>query len=74
MKQTKTNFESFIVIGVVLIIVIPLIGSSSITPPDNASGTMGGKVFAQTSNDAIPNLQFSYTKLGVLNGGFQRIS
>lgn len=74
MKQTKTNFESFIVIGVVLIMVIPLIGSSSITPPDNASGTMGGKVFAQTSNDAIPNLQFSYTKLGVLNGGFQRIS
>jgi hypothetical protein len=73
MKQTKTNFESFIVIGVVLIMVIPLIGSSSITPPD-ASGTMGGKVFAQTSNDAIPNLQFSYTKLGVLNGGFQRIS
>jgi hypothetical protein len=35
----------------------------------------GDKVFAQASNDATTtNLQFSYTKLGVLSGAFQRIS
>ena len=68
-KQVKTNFESFIVIGV-LIIAISLIGSSLPGLPlpqwDN--------IFAQASNDATTNLQFSYTKLGVLSGGFQRIS
>lgn len=31
-------------------------------------------VFAQTSNDATTNLEFSYTVLGVLSGSFQRIS
>jgi hypothetical protein len=31
-------------------------------------------VFAQPSNDATTNLQFSYTKLGVFSGGYQRIS
>jgi hypothetical protein len=72
MKQTKTNFESFIVIGV-LIMAISLIGSSF---PDLATmlEVRWDKIFAQPSNDATTNLQFSYTKLGVLSGGFQRIS
>jgi hypothetical protein len=73
MKQTKTNFESVIVIGV-LIMVISLIRSSFTALPIMYEVRWEDKVFAQTSNDAIPNLQFSYTKLGVLSGGFQRIS
>ncbi|SRR5215203_2077024 len=73
MKQVKTNFESFIVIVGVLLITISLIGSSF---PDLQImlDVQMGKVFAQASNDATTNLQFSYTKLGVLSGGFQRIS
>src|ERR671914_1564685 len=71
MKQTKTNFESLIVIGV-LIMVISLIGSSAL--PIMHEVRWEDKVFAQTSNDATPNLQFSYTKLGVLSGAYQRIS
>ncbi len=67
MKQTKTNLESFIVIGV-LIMAIFLID-------DSLSGLPWDKVFVQASNDATAtNLQFSYTKLGVLSGAFQRIS
>jgi hypothetical protein len=72
MKQTKT-IESFIVIGA-LIMAIPLIGNSF---PDLSImlDVQWDKVFAQASNDATtPNLQFSYTKLGVLSGAFQRIS
>ncbi|HKG89310.1 MAG TPA: hypothetical protein VKA95_13375 [Nitrososphaeraceae archaeon] len=69
-KLTKTNFESFIVIGV-LIMAIALIGSSF----PNLVDVQWDKVFAQASNDATTtNLQFSYTKLGVLNGAYQRIS
>jgi hypothetical protein len=72
-KQTKTNFESFIVIGI-LIIAIYLIGSSLPDLPIMFE-VQWNKVFAQASNDATtPNLQFSYTKLGVLNGAYQRIS
>ena len=70
MKQVKTNFESFIVIGV-LIIAISLIDSSLPGLPLMLE-TQWDNVFA--SNDATTNLQFSYTKLGVLSGGFQRIS
>ena len=70
-KLTKTNFESFIVIGV-LIMAIALIGSSFPNLPIMVD--VQDKVFAQASNDATTNLQFSYTKLGVLSGGFQRIS
>ena len=73
MKQSKTNFESLIVIGV-LIMVISLIGSSFTALPIMHEVRWEDKVFAQTSNDATPHLQFSYTKLGVLSGGFQRIS
>src|ERR687891_813361 len=71
-KQVKTNFESFISIGV-LIIAISLVGSSL---PGLLLMLEGQQdvVFAQPSNDATPNLQFSYTKLGVLSGAFQRIS
>ena len=72
MKQVKTNFESFIVIGV-LIIAISLIGSSLSGLPLMLE-VQWDNVFAQASNDATTNLQFSYTKLGVLSGGFQRIS
>lgn len=68
MKQVKTNFESFIVIGV-LIIAISLIGSSLPGLPLMLE-VHWDTVFAQ----ATTNLQFSYTKLGVLSGGFQRIS
>jgi hypothetical protein len=68
MKQVKTNFESFIVIGV-LIIAISLIGSSLPGLPLMLE-VQWDNVFAQ----ATTNLQFSYTKLGVLSGGFQRIS
>jgi hypothetical protein len=71
-KQTKINFESFIVIGV-LIMAIALIGSSSPSLPMMLD-IQRDKVFAQPSNDATTNLQFSYTKLGVLSGAFQRIS
>jgi hypothetical protein len=73
MKQTKTNFELLIVIGV-LIMVISLIGSSFTALPIMHEVRWEDKVFAQTSNEATPNLQFSYTKLGVLSGAFQRIS
>ena len=72
MKQVKTNFESFIVIGV-LIIAISLIGSSLPGLPLMLE-VQWDNVFAQASNDATTNLQFSYTKLGVFSGGFQRIS
>src|ERR671918_2031252 len=72
-KQTKTNFELLIVIGV-LIMVISLIGSSFTALPIMHEVRWEDKVFAQTSNEATPNLQFSYTKLGVLSGGYQRIS
>jgi hypothetical protein len=72
-KLTKTNLESFIVIGV-LIMAIPLIGSSFADLPTMLD-VQWNKVFAQASNDATTtNLQFSYTKLGVLGGVFQRIS
>jgi hypothetical protein len=72
-KLTKTNFESFIVIGV-LMMAIALIGSSSPTLPMMLD-VQWDKIFAQASNDATTtNLQFSYTKLGVLSGAFQRIS
>jgi hypothetical protein len=72
-KLARTNFESFIVIGV-LIMAIPLIGSSLPDFPIMLE-IQGDKVFAQASNDATTtNLQFSYTKLGVLSGAFQRIS
>jgi hypothetical protein len=73
MKQSKTNFESLIVIGV-LIMVISLIGSSLTALPIMHEVRWEDKVFAQTSNNATPHLQFSYTKLEVLSGGFQRIS
>src|SRR5918994_1529740 len=73
MKQTKTNFESFIIMGV-LIMAIPLIGNSFPDLPTTLD-VQWYKVFAQASNDATTtNLQFSYTKLGVLNGAYQRIS
>jgi hypothetical protein len=72
MKQVKTNFESFIVIGL-LTIAISLIGSSLPGLPLMLE-VQWDNVFAQASNDATTNLQFSYTKLGVLSGGFQRIS
>src|SRR5918996_1622084 len=72
-KQTKTNFELLIVIGV-LIMVISLIGSSFTALPIMHEVRWEDEVFAQTSNEATPNLQFSYTKLGVLSGAFQRIS
>src|ERR687897_2902134 len=72
MKQVKTNFESFIVIGV-LIIAISLIGSSLPGLPLRLE-TQWDNVFAQASSDATTNLQFSYTKLGVFSGGYQRIS
>jgi hypothetical protein len=72
-KLTKTNFESFIVIGV-LMMATPLIGSSFSDLPIMLD-IQWDKVFAQASNDATAtNLQFSYTKLGVLNGAYQRIS
>jgi hypothetical protein len=72
-KLARTNFESFIVIGV-LIMAIPLIGSSLPDFPIMLD-VQWDKVFAQASNDATTtNLQFSYTKLGVLSGAFQRIS
>jgi hypothetical protein len=72
-KLTKTDFESFIVIGV-LIMTIALIGSSFPNLPIMLD-VQWDKVFAQASNDATTtNLQFSYTKLGVLNGAYQRIS
>lgn len=35
---------------------------------------LGDNVLAQSSTEATANLQFSYTKLGVLSGGIQRIS
>jgi hypothetical protein len=73
MKQAKTDFESFIVIGV-LIIAISLIGSS-LTGLPLMLEVQWNDVFAQVSNDATTtNLQFSITKLGVLNGAYQRIS
>jgi hypothetical protein len=72
MKQVKTNFESFIVIGL-LIMAIPLIGSS-FSDLQIMLDVQMDMVFAKASNDATTNLQFSYTKLGVLSGGFQRIS
>ena len=72
MKQTKTNFELFIIMGV-LIMTIPLIGNSFPDLPTMLD-VQWYKVFAQASNDATTtNLQFSYTKLGVLNGAYQRI-
>ena len=71
-KQVKTNFESFIVIGV-LIIAISLVGSSLSGLLLMLEGQQD-VVFAQPSNDATTNLQFSYTKLGVFSGGYQRIS
>jgi hypothetical protein len=72
-KLTKTGFESFIVIGV-LIMATPLIGSSFLELPVMLD-VQWDKVFVQASNDATStNLQFSYTKLGVLNGAYQRIS
>ena len=71
-KQVKANFESFIVIGV-LIIAIPLVGSSLSGLLLMLEGQQD-VVFAQPSNDATTNLQFSYTKLGVFSGGYQRIS
>jgi hypothetical protein len=57
MKQTRTNFESFIVIGGVLIMVITLIGSSFTALPITHEIRGEDKVFAQTSNDTTPNLQ-----------------
>jgi hypothetical protein len=74
MKQVKTNFESFIIIVGVLIITISLIGSSFTSLPILHEVRWEDKVFAQASSDATTNLQFSYTKLGVLSGGYQRIS
>ena len=71
-KQVKTNFESFISIGV-LIIAISLVGSSLSGLLLMLEGQQD-VVFAQPSNDATTNLQFSYTKLGVFSGGYQRIS
>jgi hypothetical protein len=72
-KLTKANFESFIVIGV-LIMATPLIGSSFPDLPMMLD-IQWAKVFAQASNDVTTtSLQFSYTKLGVLNGAYQRIS
>src|SRR5215212_8860501 len=73
MKQVETNFEWVIVIVGVLLITISLIGSSF---PDLQImlDVQMDKVFAQASSDATTNLQFSYTKLGVLSGGYQRIS
>jgi hypothetical protein len=72
-KLTKTNFESFFVIGV-LIMATPLMASSFPDLPIMVD-VQWDKVFAQASNDATTsNLQFSYTKLGVLNGAYQRIS
>ena len=71
-KQVKTNFESFIVIGV-LIIAISLVGSSLSGLLLMLEGQQD-VVFAQPSNDATTNLRFSYTKLGVFSGGYQRIS
>jgi hypothetical protein len=72
MKLVKTNFESFIVIGV-SIIAISLIGSSFTDLPLMLE-VQWDKVSAQASNDATTTLQFSYTKLGVFSGAFQRIS
>ena len=74
MKQVETNFESFIVIVGVLIITISLISSSFTGLPIMHKVRWEDKVFAQASSDATTNLQFSYTKLGALSGGFQRIS
>jgi len=74
MKQVETNFESFIVIVGVLIITISLISSSFTGLPIMHKVRWEDKVFAQASSDATTNLQFSYTKLGVLSGGYQRIS
>ena len=54
MKQSKTNFESLIVIGV-LIMVISLIGSSFTALPIMHEVRWEDKVFAQTSNDATPH-------------------
>ena len=54
--------------------VISLIGSSFTALPIMHEVRWEDEVFAQTSNEATPNLQFSYTKLGVLSGAFQRIS
>ena len=71
-KQVKTNFESFISIGV-LIIAISLVGSSLSGLLLMLEGQQD-VVFAQPSNDATTNLQFSYIKLGVFSGGYQRIS
>jgi hypothetical protein len=72
MKQIKTDFESFIVIGV-LIIAISLIGSS-LTGLPLMLEVQWDIVLAQAPNDTTINLQFSYTKLGVFSGAFQRIS
>src|SRR5215208_2609382 len=74
MKQVETNFESFIVMVGVLIITISLISSSFTGLPIMHKVRWEDKVFAQASSDATTNLQFSYTKLGVLSGGYPRIS
>ena len=58
MKQVKTNFESFIVIGV-LIIAISLIGSSLPGLPLMLE-TQWDNVFAQAFKVARTNLQFSH--------------
>ena len=72
-RQVKTNFESLVVIGV-LIFALSLIGSSFLGLPLILE-VQWDIVFVQASNDAAStNLQFSYTKLGVLNGAYQRIS
>src|ERR671915_341928 len=72
-RQVKTNFESLVVIGV-LIFALSLIGSSFLGLPLILE-VQWDIVFVQASNDAAStNLQFSYTKLGALNGAYQRIS
>lgn len=53
-----------------LITAISLIGGSFPGLPI----MLGDNVLAQSSTEATANLQFSYTKLGVLSGGIQRIS
>lgn len=71
-KQTKTNFESFIVIGVL----ITALSLDSNSFPDILImlGVHNDEVFAQTSDDTTTNLEVSYTELGVLSGSFQRIT
>src|ERR687893_16385 len=59
MKQVKTNFESFIVIGV-LIIAISLIGSSLPGLPLMLE-VHWDNVFAHASNDATSNKQLTET-------------